>query len=282
MKEVLLNDFPMFDNRVSNLVLDTKTDLVPRNNQDVEREFNTESWGTLFKSVKELKPSLIREIDDLYANPKDDIVISIKDKLFHTTQREAYAKLIEIFSDHLLSIEGEYLHFVEMGCGYGSKIFNLMELPQFKTKTFSATEFTTNGQHLTSLISKLLGKEINVGFVDFNERIADKQSVPNNSVIFTSYALHYIDEINVEFWNFIDSFKPRAVVAFEPCFELYGSESLLGIMQQKYHHENRYTKNITSSLREFCNLKKKKLKILPNVFGLNPLLPISILIYESA
>ena len=122
MIEILLNDLPMFDNRLSNLVLNTKTDLTPRNNQDVEREFNRESWGTLLKSVKELKPSLIREIDDLYDNPKDDIVISIKDKLFHTTQREAYTKLIETFSDHLLSIEGEHLHFVEMGCGFGSKI----------------------------------------------------------------------------------------------------------------------------------------------------------------
>tara|TARA_B100001093_G_C26852225_1_gene1025615 strand:+ start:3023 stop:3871 length:849 start_codon:yes stop_codon:yes gene_type:complete len=280
MIEIPLNDLPLFDKRIPNLIQDTKMDLLPRENKDIEREFNKESWGKLLKSVKELKPSVISEIDDLYANPKDNIVISIKNKLFHTTQREAYAKLIGIFSEHLLGIKGEYIHFVEMGCGYGSKIFNLMELPQFKTKTFSATEFTANGQLLTSTISKLLGKEINVGYVDFNAKIADKQSVPDNSVIFTSYSLHYIEELDIEFWNFIDGFNPKAIVAFEPCFELYGRETVLGIMQQKYHHENRYTKNITSSLQEFCNLKNQKLKIIPNVFGLNPLLPISVLIYN--
>ena len=146
-------------------------------------------------------------------------------------------------SKNLLSLNGKSEHFVEMGCGYGSKIFNLMQLPDFKQKTFSATELTENGRRLTSLISQLLGNEIPVGHVNFDTRVADVDSVPENSVIFTSYALHYANNLDVDFWDFIASFKPKAVVAFEPCFELYETKSVLGLMRQKYHQENRYTEH---------------------------------------
>ena len=280
MIEILLNELPKLNNRIIDLINSKSNRQSPRTHQDIDREFNVESWGKLLADVRKSNPTSIGEIDDLYCAPEEELVISIEDKLFLTNQKYAYDKFIEVLAHNLLRVNGNPGHFVEMGCGYGSKIFNLMQSPDFEQKTFSATEITENGKRLTSLISELLGYDIVVGHVDFDTRMADVQTVPEDSVIFTSYALHYANNLDIDFWTFIDSFKPKAVVAFEPCYELYGTETLLGLLRGKYHRENCYTKNIVSSLREFCDIKNKHLQILPNIFGLNPLLPISVLIYE--
>ena len=281
MRSVQLNDIPKYDHRLLDLILSADKPTKPRSDDEIDREFDKESWGRMLSAVKEKRPTSIEEIDALYYDENEDTLISIKDELLLTKQKSAYQMLIEIFEENLLNIEKGPNHYAELGCGYGSKILNLMKRSSFKGKTFSAVDYTKNGQDLTSILANILGQNIDVGFVDFNKQLIDKKCIPEDSVIFTSYALHYIRELNIEFWNFIDNWRPRAFVAFEPCFELYDETTTLGLLRKKYHLKNRYTKNIASSFNDFCQQKHKRFRILPNVFGLNPLLPISVLTYEA-
>ena len=149
-----------------------------------------------------------------------------------TKQNSAYQLLIEIFEENLLSVEKGADHYVELGCGYGSKIFNLMKRPSFQNKKFSAVEYTRKGQELTSLLANKLGQDIDIGYVDFNKQSIDEKCVPKGSIVFTSYSLHYIRDLNIEFWNFIDNLQPRAFIAFEPCFELYDDTTTLGLLRK--------------------------------------------------
>ena len=281
MRSVQINDIPKYDFRLVDLILSTNKPTEPRSDDEIDREFDKESWGRMLSEVEEKKPTSIEEIDALYCDKNEDLLISIKDELFWTKQKSAYQILIEIFEENLLNIAKGTNHYAELGCGYGSKIFNLMKRPSFRNKTFSAVEYTNNGQHLTALLAHILGQNIDVGHVDFNKQLIDKKCIPKDSIIFTSYALHYIRELNIEFWDFIDNLQPRAFIAFEPCYELYDDTTTLGLLRKKYHLKNRYTKNIASTFNDFCQQKQKRFRILPNVFGLNPLLPISVLIYEA-
>ena len=87
-------------------------------------------------------------------------------------------------------------------------------------------------------------------------RTADVEIVPEDSVIFTSYALHYANNLDIDFWTFINSLKPKAV-AVEPCFELYGTETLLDCCAENITTKIATLKKTVSSLREFCNLKQQ-------------------------
>ena len=281
MRSVQINDIPKYDHRLLDLLLSAAEQTEPRSDEEIDREFDKESWGRILSAVEEKKPTSIEEIDALYYDENEDLLISINDELLLTKQKPAYQMLIEIFEENLLNIEKDSNHYAELGCGYGSKIFNLMKRRSFKGKTFSATEYTKNGKDLTSLLANILGLNIDVGYVDFNKQLIDKECIPKGSVIFTSYAIHYIRELDIEFWSFIDNLQPKAFVAFEPCYELYDDTTMLGLLRKKYHLKNRYTKNIASSFNEFCQQKEKSYRILPNVFGLNPLLPISVLTYEA-
>ena len=100
---------------------------------------------TLIRGTRK-KLTSIEEIDALYNDNPDDLLISVKDELFLTKQNSAYQLLIEIFEENLLSVEKGADHYVELGCGYGSKIFNLMKRPSFQNKKFSAVEYTRKGQ----------------------------------------------------------------------------------------------------------------------------------------
>ncbi len=70
---------------------------------------------------------------------------------------------------------------------------------------------------------------------------------------------------------------------FEPCQEEQEPANLLAALRQSYLQTNDYNRNLLSLLRSFE--AERKIKILvhqPNIFGLNPLNPTSLVVWEPA
>ena len=102
---------------------------------------------TLIRGTRK-KLTSIEEIDALYNDNPDDLLIPVKDELFLTKQNSA-SLLIEIFEENLLSVEKGADHTLNL-VGLRGKIFNLMKRPSFQNKKFSAVEYTRKGQELTT------------------------------------------------------------------------------------------------------------------------------------
>ena len=99
-------------------------------------------------------------------------------------------------------------------------------------------------------------------------------------MIFTSYSTPYVPLMNVQFVEYLASFRPRTVVHFEPIFELLPEDTLLGLMGRRYMQLNDYTRNFLSVMREAEQKKMCKIqKIQANVLG-TPFLPFSLIVWK--
>ena len=118
---------------------------------------------------------------------------------------------------------------------------------------------------------------MSVGYCDFRKLEVTGISIPENALIFTSYALHYVPKLSTDLIAFLCQFKPRAVVHFEPCYENYPEDSLHGLMCRRYVEVNDYTRNLVSVIEFGRRREGIRIRALQNLFGSNPFLPISII-----
>ena len=166
---------------------------------------------------------------------------------------------------------------VELGAGYGSKIFSLSEFSLLDKLPLYAAEYTKSGCDLIKLISKKTNKQVTVGRCDFDELTIDNFEIPKNSIIFTSYSVHYVNKLKKRFVEFISNLKPKMVVHFEPCYEYFDEKSLHGLLCKRYMELNGYTKNIASAIQEGCIENEAKFEVERNIFGTNPFLPFTVI-----
>ena len=152
-----------------------------------------------------------------------------------------------------------------------SEINPLDKLPLY------AAEYTKSGCDLIKLISKKTKKQVKVGSCDFDQLLIDDLEIPKNSIIFTSYSVHYVNKLKKRFVEFIAKLKPKVVVHFEPCYEYFDENSLHGLMCKRYMELNGYTQNIASAIEEGCFEIEAKFEVERNIFGTNPFLPFTII-----
>ena len=53
MRSVQINDIPKYDYRLLDLILSTHKPNKPRSDEELDREFEEESWGILLSEVQE-------------------------------------------------------------------------------------------------------------------------------------------------------------------------------------------------------------------------------------
>ena len=136
---------------------------------------------------------------------------------------------------------------------------------------------------LIKLLAKKQECNIIAGRCNFYSKGLADFKIPCEAVIFTSYATMYIPEISADFVKSVCELNPSVVISVEPCYEHYSDETLLGMMRSRYIQVNDYNRNLVSLLHEQQRLGK--IIILEeqiNVFGINPLLPASILVWKPA
>ena len=268
--------------KFKNLNNQKKISLIKKKNiKEVYREYEKEEWANLYEKIKKLnlKNISIRDIDRIY-NKFSKKTFFFNNGFFYfgnikyilNKYNQIYAKTISRF------LEKKNNSIVELGAGYGSKIFNLYKNLK-KKSIFFAGEYSANGRKIMKLINrkKIITKIFRCNFLD--KQLLEL--IPKSSIIFTSYALHYIPMLKKNFYLYFKKINPKVIIHFEPLFEAHDNTEIYGKMCRNYIRCNDYCKN---QLSYFKNLEKeKKIKILyfkKNIFGSNPLLPISILAWK--
>jgi hypothetical protein len=275
--KVNLNDLPKYSNLPRRLLLSSEADTKSKNKAEVLREFNEDKWGELLVKLNKSEIKSLEYADSLYTNASAEIIGFENGDFFLTNEKLMLEKYINLYADVL----GKYINsasaLVELGAGYGSKLIGLSKHNKLSCKRFYAGEYTNAGQTLIKMISNYEKIDISVGYCDLNKmEIADLE-IPANAVIFTSYSTHYTPANPEDFVSFIARFSPRAVVHFEPLYETHDEETMFGLMCRRYIELNDYSKNFKSIIESGCARLNYKCKLTPNIIGLNPFLPISIL-----
>ena len=140
-----------------------------------------------------------------------------------------------------------------------------------------AFEYTQNGRDLISVLAKALGRETIIGHCDFRTMQVGDATIPENAIIFTSYAVHYVPQLDSGFLDFLAAFKPRAVVHFEPCYEYFSEDSLHGLMCRRYVELNDYNRNLATLIEARKRGGNASIRVRENVLGSNPFLPTSVI-----
>jgi len=123
-----------------------------------------------------------------------------------------------------------------------------------------------------------MGKEIEVGHCDFRRLTLDGPQIPPNSIILTSYSVHYIPKLDHAFASYISQWKPKVVIHFEPCYEHQSLDNLHEMMCRRYIEINDYSRNLVSIIESaYTEGKISSIETHNNVFGSNPFLPISVI-----
>ena len=253
-----------------------------KNIYQINREFEKEEWSGLLKKIKKIKKIKkkikIDDIEKIYNDFQKKIVFFEKGNFYSGSIKHVIVKYNKIYRELIEKIhKKEISSIVELGAGYGSKIFHLADNLKINLNFF-AGELTKNGRDIMKTISSK--KKVKI----FKYNLFDKylkKIIPENSIVFTSYSLHYLPKLKKNFYLYFKKIKPNLVVHFEPVYETHKSNNLHGRLCRNYIHQNDYCKNFLTVIKKLDN--ENKIKILyfkKNIFGSNPLLPISIIVWK--
>lgn len=249
-----------------------------KNAKEIMREFGDEKWGALLEMFSGDSNFTIADIEAKEKKLKS-VVPSFDNQLgFYLGELgKSDARVMKYMEDTLRPYSEGASCLIELGAGYGAKIFKISDTIEFKGLDLMAFEYTKTGCDLINLVAKHSNKSVAVAQFDFNKLNFDKVHIPENAIIFTSYALHYVKEVRDDFVKFIHKLKPKVVVHFEPCYDYLDANTLHGLLCRRYIEVNGYTQNIGLSIESGCKQVHANIKIQKNVHGTNPFLPFSII-----
>ena len=279
---ISLNELPKFTDWPKRLLSLESFDVKYKTEKEVLREYQDEKWGQLLKQVRSMSNPTLLEIERAYVDfstllPRYDAGV-----FYLANERQMLDKHLDLYAEVLTPHLKGASCFVELGAGYGSKLFGLAQREGFSELPLVAGEYTQSGRDLISILADALGKPVAVGHCDFRKLKIEGVAIPEDAVIFTSYAVHYVPELSMDFVGFLSRLKPRAVVHFEPCYEHYPMDSLHGMMCRRYVELNDYVRNLVTVIEAGCSREGIPVRIRKNVLGSNPFLPISVIEWAPA
>jgi hypothetical protein len=248
---------------------------------EVLREFDREKWGSLLDQAQ--RASTPPTLEDVVLWSLEGIppsLVSVGDRWEVLSAAESRTRYIEVVASELRKYAPASA-LLELGAGFGSVLFALARQEPFSKMSICGGELTESGRALLALIAKGAGLDWTLGLSDLGAARVLDVAVPEQAIVFTSYAVHYLQEVTGELFAALASLKPRVVVHFEPCFEHCDETSLLGLLRRRYIEVNDYNRNFVHAL--LAEERKGTLRVIeqrPAVFGGNPLLAASVLAWE--
>jgi hypothetical protein len=249
-----------------------------KSKKEVLREYQTEKWNDLYQAVIKTGNPTLEMVESLSENPDEISPYADRDRLFLSTNINILERHLELYHKVLEPHCKGAAALVELGAGYGSKILGLAKRQPFSDMRLVGAELTENGRNIMSLLNQSVENKIEVGSCDFDALTIDPKLVPKNSVIFTSYAAHYVPELSMDFAAFLLQLEPKAIIHFEPVYELFSTDSIYELMCRRYMEVNDYTRNLLSVINHSVDKKKSVISSLKiNQLSANPFLPISVI-----
>ena len=279
--KISFNDLAKYSNLPLKLISNNSLKIRKKSKSEVHREYELEKWNSIYEKAKKLKHPTLEKIESLYQD-LDEVTPYFYDESFSLSKNSNLNKYhLELYHHFLKPFIPEASSIIELGAGYGSKIIGLSNFKEVKKKPLFGFELSANGCKTMDLLSKFLDLNLTTGYCDLENMNIDSNMVPEGSIIFTSYSLHYTSNLSIKLIDRINRLKPKVVIHFEPIYELFSENTIHNLMCRKYFEANDYTKNILSVLNKAEESKKINLKVIkPNILGSNPLLPISVITWE--
>lgn len=277
-----INDLPKYSIWVHRLLGIIEWPDKKKTSTEIIREFDKEKWGSLLEKVRSAKTPLnLENIEKIVLKNNNIVPCIIGNELQTLSSKEAFDKQYNIVKDiiaQFLPSKG----LCELGAGYGQFILNLAEEDVFSGVPIIAGEYTFSGVELLKYLSASLKRDIEIGRCDFSKpEIIDGLNIPKNSIIFTCYAAHYVQEYSSEIISGLSLLNPKVVIHFEPLMEHCDDLTLIGALQKQYIKRNGYNQNLLTILKK--EEQKGLIEILieqPQVFGSNPFLPFSVVAWR--
>lgn len=279
-KQYSLNDLPRFSPWPARLLGIEPWEQKYKIPEEITREYNCEKWGSLLNKVRRSKKEVsLEDVERWVLGDTPVSFCSVGDGFELMSTIKASQRHTELMENTIES----YLPstaLVELGAGYGNIILGLAKKEPFKKMSLLAGEYTASGVELITQLAQVQQIQIQAEHCDFfSDSILDF-AIPENAIIFTSFAAHYVPKLSNNFIKSLSKFHPKAVIHVEPCYEHFDCLTLLGLMRRRYMEVNDYNTNLVTLLHN--QQDKGLIKILeerPAVFGMNPLLPASLLVW---
>ena len=280
MKKINFEDIQDYSDLPKKISNSSNEDIKYKTEQEVQREFNKEKWSLILNDITSNNQINLHQIDQKMEAFDTISPFFYKGDFYLASGQEVFNMHLEVFDKVISKHMTKHTALVELGAGYGSKILNLSTKKKFHGTQLFAAEFTENGCDAIKELSSRMNKEVQVGYCDLKKQIIKDISIPKNSVIFTSYALHYVQKLPDSFIDFILNFEPKIVINFEPCFEAH-DDSNYGKLCKRYIEINDYNVDMVTILKNSYKRGSINMNIDKNVIGGNPFLPISIIEWNS-
>lgn len=264
LRLVSINDYLSLDNAWTPRLLGLETFERQRDADLIKREYNVDFYGKLLETYQNDPEALRKSV----VEPADtEMVISLGENLFATPLCDYFRIARNHMWTTLQGLSSPCL--CELGAGYGS---NLLWY-----RAYGGNEEVYAGEYAENavILGRLLGLEIH----PFDFYLPETyRFIKTDTTIFTSHAIEQLSDAQV----FIEALKGiqdriRYVVHFEPVY-LKERRSLIGLLRNRYTQMNNYNTNLLE-----CLQKDREIKIVsfaPDVYGINPLNPTSILLWK--
>jgi hypothetical protein len=247
---------------------------------EIIREFEHEKWGPLWQRVQSQNGSIALSTFNSWIQSPQLEFCSQGSEFFLLASEEANQTWLELIAKTIEPwLPASAL--VELGCGYGNILLSLAKHFGDAAGQIIGGEYTKSGLDLLSYLAAQEKVPVQSGRCDLSIPGITSLNPPGDSVIYTSYATHYVPHLTSRFVEDLCSFRPRVVCHFEPCYEHTNENSIIGLMRRRYIEVNDYNRNLLTILQ--TAEKQGHIQIIiqePNLFGLNALLPASFIAWK--
>lgn len=246
--------------------------------EKIDREYDKDKYARCLEYASTLSPrnpdiEKVRRFEQGAGNKL--LCVARRNELFAIPGRDAIEHYEQILLKTMAPMIRRVSIVAELGCGYGYHLWRLSR--HFPGKRFIGGDYSGNAVRLAALLFQH-SPNIEVSRLDLYSpkyELLERLAGPEPMLIYTVHAVEQLQSAS----PFLDALSPhrrqiRAVFNFEAANELY-DDSLLGLMRRRYAQVNDYNRDLLSRLKE-----RKDISIVrfdQDVFGANPLYPISII-----
>ena len=286
LRKIDLNELPRYCRWPQALLENPASRQVVRDRKKIDQEYNVEKYGGCLRYYRQKRGAItaedIRQFQcraDFQRALTQDTCMSVGKTLYATTLSRVhkhYGRVIRSELRKAIRASGAAT-VVELGCGYGYWLGAMAG--EFSKKWFLGGEMS---QSAVTLASELFRRRPNITVRPFNfydarsYRLLEAATPP--VLVVTIQAIEQVPHVDVV----LDGLRPfrhmiRMVAHLEPVSEFY-DRSLLGMMRCRYTELNDYNRNLWSQLSR--RGVARVLKVQPEIIGVNPLNPISVIWWE--
>jgi len=276
-----VDDLPRFSPWPARLLGLTEWQPRRKTPAEVTREFDRDKWGELLERLGKAAPgSDLEALEGWLRESEEPSLCSVGQHFELLPPRESLRRHYQLVAD-TLSVLLPASGVVELGAGYGGAMLRLAVDARFTGVPLYAAEYTGSGRELLRRLAQTMGTDLQVGCCDLSAASICDPAPVRGAIVFTCMAAHYVPELGPQFVDAMRQLRAGTVVHFEPCYEHFDQRSLTGALRRRYVEVNDYNRNLVSLLhRQAAAGTIEIVKESPAVIGVNPLLPISVIVWR--